>query len=74
MCLQYAKNSTMGRLDGKVCIITGATSGIGEKVVEVFLKEEAPSFSQVVALTWASPFKTDLADTSLGVTYQLSPM
>ena len=39
MCLQYAKNSTMGRLDGKVCIITGATSGIGEKAVEVFLKE-----------------------------------
>ena len=39
MCLQYAKNSTMVRLDGKVCIITGATSGIGEKVVEVFLKE-----------------------------------
>ena len=29
----------MGRLDGKVCIITGATSGIGEKAVELFLKE-----------------------------------
>jgi len=31
----------MGRLDGKVCIITGATSGIGERSVEIFIKEGA---------------------------------
>ena len=31
----------MGRLSGKVCIITGATSGIGERSVEIFLKEGA---------------------------------
>lgn len=30
-----------GRLDGKVCIITGATSGIGEKSVEIFVSEGA---------------------------------
>ena len=30
-----------GRLTGKVCIITGATSGIGETAVEVFLAEGA---------------------------------
>lgn len=31
----------MGRLDGKVCIITGATSGIGERAVEIFVGEGA---------------------------------
>lgn len=31
----------MGRLDGKVCVITGATSGIGEKAVEIFRSEGA---------------------------------
>lgn len=31
----------MGRLDGKVCIITGANSGIGMKTSEVFAREGA---------------------------------
>jgi NAD(P)-dependent dehydrogenase (short-subunit alcohol dehydrogenase family) len=31
----------MGRLDGKVSIVTGATSGIGERVAEIFVAEGA---------------------------------
>jgi NAD(P)-dependent dehydrogenase (short-subunit alcohol dehydrogenase family) len=31
----------MGRLDGKITIVTGATSGIGRRTVEIFVKEGA---------------------------------
>ena len=31
----------MARLDGKVCIITGATSGIGRRTAEIFVAEGA---------------------------------
>ena len=31
----------MGRLDGKVCIITGSNSGVGAAAAELFAKEGA---------------------------------
>ena len=31
----------MGRLDGKITIVTGATSGIGRRTVEIFAREGA---------------------------------
>jgi NAD(P)-dependent dehydrogenase (short-subunit alcohol dehydrogenase family) len=37
----FRREKFMGILDGKVAIITGATSGIGEKVAEVFVEQGA---------------------------------
>ena len=31
----------MGKLDGKITIVTGATSGIGRRTVEIFVAEGA---------------------------------
>src|SRR5512137_1372992 len=36
-----AREELRGELDGKVAIITGATSGIGERIAEVFVAEGA---------------------------------
>ena len=39
----------MGRLDGKVCIVTGASAGIGRATAELFCREGA---TKSVLETW----------------------
>jgi len=41
MKIEPTKGGKMGRLDGKVAIVTGATSGIGRRTVEIFAREGA---------------------------------
>src|SRR5260370_7783258 len=38
---EQAKEESMGRLDDKITIVTGATSGIGRRTVEIFAREGA---------------------------------
>jgi NAD(P)-dependent dehydrogenase (short-subunit alcohol dehydrogenase family) len=54
----------MGVLDGKVAIVTGATSGIGEKIAEVFVEQGA-----VVIATGRRDTEGEILRQRLGLTF-----
>jgi len=55
----------MGKLEGKIAIITGATSGIGRRSVEIFVEERAPGFWRPAgARSWAVRSKPRWARTN----------